>query len=365
MIPKDLNNDYGDRRHKGKATINWRHKMKTWIFWGTALCVLVMTIIGAAQSAEKPVFISLIVDMNVPEAASEDQIVAAKEDLVNLFNIFNERGINWTLVLTNDASDQARLLLAQLTSVADIEVAISGNHSNEMLSSKSYSEQVAILKRSKLYGESCDICAAKEHQVIVKGFMPQSFDQNEDTYKALDSLGFKYNAGFQAGILYAPGHENDVWPYEVEKHKFYAVPVSTYMFSGELIPLDDRYAANKGISSSQWEDMLAKKFDEISGKDEPMVISLSSSTSGSGEYLEALKQFLNYTVSANSKFVVTSDLVDMSRTGNHDFPPSRTAETAQETTSSTTSTVSIESNKSTVCLECDAVKVATSINTTG
>ena len=159
------------------------------------------------------------------------------------------------------------------------------------------------------------ICGTNE--IKVKGFMPQSFEQNEDTYKALDELGFEYNAGFQEGILYAPGHEEDVWPYKVDNHKFYAVPVSTYMFSGELVPLYDRYAKDSGISASQWKDMLIGKFNEISGKDEPMVISLSSPVSGSGEYLEAFKEFMSFASSKNAQFVVTRDLVNMSRTGIH------------------------------------------------
>ena len=53
--------------------------------------------------------------------------------------------------------------------------------------------------------------------------MPPLFDQNEDTYKVMDDLGIKYDAGFQEGIIYAPGHENDVWPYNVEGYGFYAV----------------------------------------------------------------------------------------------------------------------------------------------
>jgi len=214
--------------------------MKKWIFWGSAVCVLLIAMAGSAQSADNPKYINLVVDLNVPQGASEDQLNAAKNSIVNIFNTFNQKGINWTLVLTNDASEQTRLLLGQLTSIGNIEIAVSGNHSDELISTKSYTEQVDILERSKLYGESCDVCGINE--VIVTGFMPQSFDQNEDTYKALDSLGFEYNLGFQAGLIYAPGHEADTWPYKVENHKFYAVPVSTYMLSDELIPLQDRYA---------------------------------------------------------------------------------------------------------------------------
>ena len=83
---------------------------------------------------------------------------------------------------------------------------------------------------------------------------------------------------------YTPGHENDVWPYKVENHNFYAVPVSTYILSGERVALDDREIKAKGLSSDEWYGMLVGKFDEISGKDEPMVVSMTSSVSGSGDY---------------------------------------------------------------------------------
>jgi hypothetical protein len=330
--------------------------MKKWIFWGSAVCVLLIAMAGSAQSADKPMYINLVVDLNVPQGASEDQLNAAKDSIVNIFNTFNEKGINWTLVLTNDASEQTRLLLGQLTSIGNIEIAVSGNHSDELISSKSYTEQVDILERSKLYGESCDVCGLNE--VIVTGFMPQSFDQNEDTYKALDSLGFEYNLGFQAGLIYAPGHEADTWPYKVENHKFYAVPVSTYMLSDELIPLQDRYAVDNGISSTEWLDMLKGKLDEISGKDEPLVVSLSSSASGSGEYLDVLAQFIDYAISDNAHFVVTSDLVAMARDNVHELSSSQTS--AAKTTSGTGSSVEIESN--TTCKECQDLIKATAIN---
>ena len=139
--------------------------MKKWIFWGSAVCVLLIAMAGSAQSADKPVYINLVVDLNVPQGASEDQLNAAKDNIVNIFNTFNEKGINWTLVLTNDASEQTRLLLGQLTSIGNIEIAVSGNHSDELISSKSYTEQVDILERSKLYGESCDICGINEVSV--------------------------------------------------------------------------------------------------------------------------------------------------------------------------------------------------------
>jgi hypothetical protein len=338
--------------------------MKNSILWSGIFCLLIMGIAGEAQSSQKPVFVSLIVDMDVPEFANEDQLNDAKNNMANISDIMRVASITPTLVFTTDASDKARGLLGQFTSELNPDVAMSGNHSNELLSTKSYLEQKDILEKSKFYAETCNICGKNE--VKVKGFMPQSFDQNEDTYKVLDDMGIKYNAGFQAGTLYAAGHENDVWPYKVENHKFYAVPVSTYDFSGELIPLDDRYIANKGISASQWEDLLKGKFDAISGKDEPMVISLSTSISGSKEYLNALVAFLTYTLkSNNARFVTADELVEISSNEFHDLPSALATET-QETEATTpgivTISANVSSNASSYCPECEEIKNATALN---
>jgi hypothetical protein len=329
--------------------------MKTLIICIGIFCLLSAGIAGAKQSSEKPVFVSLIIDMNVPPSANDDQLSEAKNNLLSLYGAIGV--VPTTLVLANDASDRARLILSKTTSDANPDVAISGNHSDELLSTKSYSEQKDILKNSKKYAELCKICGKNE--VNVYGFMPQSFDQNEDTYKVLDDMGIKYNAGFQAGILNAPGHENDVWPYKVENHKFYAVPVSTYDFSGELIPLDDRYITGKSISASQWKDLLIEKFDAISDKDEPMVLSLSTSVSGSGEYLKALVAFMDYAASRNASFVTAYDLVQMSGNEVKDLPVASTTETAQERVISTPSPIAIETNTS--CPECDEIKNSTAI----
>ena len=313
-----------------------------------ASCIMIMLasgICGLAQSSMEPVYVNFIVDMDLPPQATLDQVETGKSDLYNIFNEMNSQKMRWNLFLTKEAADKARLLLAQIVlgnqATGTVEMGISGNHSYEKLSTQSYSEQQSILKDTKAYVEYTKICGINE--VHAMGFLPQSFDQNEDTYKVLDDLGMKYDAGFQAGILYAPGHETDVWPYKVTNHKFYAVPVSSHMFSGELMPLNDRYAKDNGVSSSQWKDMLIGKFNEISGKDEPMVISLSTSISGSGEYLDALKQFIAFAASNDAEFVSSSDLVNMSITGVHDFSGATSAENAQTA-----------ENASFVCTTCDS-----------
>jgi hypothetical protein len=152
------------------------------------------------------------------------------------------------------------------------------------------------------------------------GFMPPSFNQNEDTYKALEDLNIEYDAGFQAGIIFAPGHEQDVWPYKIEGYDLYAVPISNSEISGGKIPLDDKNASENGLTSSQWYDLLVAKLDDAASKREPVVISLSTSVSGAGEYLDALRNFINYAQSKDATFVSSYELVTFSRTGDFKVP---------------------------------------------
>jgi hypothetical protein len=104
-----------------------------------------------------------------------------------------------------------------------------------------------------------------------------------------------------------------VWPYKVEGHKFYAVPISTYRLSGEMVPLQDKYFDESGLGSTQWYDALRGKFEEAQNNDIPMVIVLTSSISGSGDYFDALKRFLDFALSKDTSFVTTMELVNMVR----------------------------------------------------
>ncbi len=327
--------------------------MKSIVYWSINVCLLFMALAGTSHSAENPTIINIMADMNVPPSPNSDDLSKAMTDLFSIAgastykNAASEtESLNWTLFLVNDASLGNRLLLAQLGLDPSVEFGISGNQSYEKLSEKSYDEQKAIIKRAQEIVMACKVCGINE--IAIKGFMPQSFDQNEDTLKILDEMNIEYDAGYQAGILYAPGHENDVWPYLLENHNFYAVPVSSYSLSGEIVPLSDKYAKDEGLSSSQWYDILTGKFDEVSGKDEPLVIYLSTSISGSGEYLDAYKRFVEYALSQDGRFVTTSELVDMARTGNH-AAPALVISTSEET--AVQETTSAEEN-ATVCKTC-------------
>jgi len=267
----------------------------------------------ASQGENTPI-ISLIVDVDVP-ASPDSEEIRSTELILNAFsNDLMKRDTTATLVLTQDVTiSRIRLALARLTVASDFEFAISGKQSDDLLSTMTLSEQEALIKRSIEIAEAAKVCGLTE--VNVAGFLPPGFDQNEDTYKVIDNLGFEYDAGFQAGLIYAPGHEADVWPYQLEGYNFSAVPISSAIVGEELLPLYDKRIVEEGIGASEWTGILKTKLDEAAAEDEPVVILLSTSVSGTGEYFEALKAFLDYAESKNASFVNGRDLVAIAKSG--------------------------------------------------
>lgn len=291
--------------------------MKNMKCFGILIGLLVLILPCISLSEESKPVVNLMISADLPLSASSDEKNTTENQLVAIFQEINSRELTGTIFSTQTVIDSySKLQLTQIARTTSFELGISGNHSDEKLSKESLETQRATLEKSKRYVEACKICGLNE--VTISGFMPQSFDQNEDTYEALDDMGIQYDAGFQAGVLYAPGHENDVWPYMVDGHKFYAAPLSNYNLSGNRVVLQDSYFKDSGLSASQWYDALVGKLDEIQGKDEPMVVSLDTSVSGSGEYLESLGKFMDYALSKNAVFVTSKQLVDMAESGIRD-----------------------------------------------
>ena len=288
--------------------------MRYTILWSLLALILIAMMPGESQVSDKQPLINLMIETQMPFSATDEQI---RSNLDSIYSQINSRGLVGTIFITQDViRKNLDLTLTNIGLRSKVELAMSGNNSNETISSMPYADQSTSLKLSKSLVEACKICG--KNNITVNGFKPQSFDQNQDTYKVLDSLGIQYDAGFQAGLLYTTGHENDVWPYLVQGHKFYAVPVSTYTISGEKLVLQDSYFKNRGFEAAQWYDAMVGKFDEIQGKDEPLVIGITTSISGSGEYLDALNMFMDYALSNKASFVTTMQLVDLAKTGERD-----------------------------------------------
>ncbi len=285
--------------------------MKKMVVYGLMLSILLLGMASADQSENNLMPVNLLVNIDMVESPTEEQVFEAEGNLLNLMHELQNKKLKATFSSPYDViATRIRLRITEAGRDPNFELAMSGNNSHEKLSMKSYAEQESILTRSKQATENARVCGTNE--IVANGFMPQSFDQSQDTYKVLDELGIQYDAGFQAGLLYAPGHENDVWPYQLEGYNFYAVPVSTYILSDKRVPLHDKYFQENGLTSSQWSDALENKFIEAKENGEPVVIALTTSVSGNGDYLNVLKEFLDFAVSKDASFVTTLDLVNMS-----------------------------------------------------
>jgi hypothetical protein len=301
--------------------------MKVLIFAGMLTCIFFLILLGSAQSGDKQVVVNLMLDADVPPSPSEQQGYQTESLLNAMLDEIEGKDLGATIFSTQDVlNTYTRMRITRIGANPKFELAISGNNSKEKLSTESYTKQKAVLEKSREYTESSKYCGINE--ITVRGFMPQSFDQNADTYKVLDELGIQYDTGYQAGIIYAPGHENDAWPYKVEGHQFYAVPVSTYSLSEKRVPLQDKYFNDSSLGSNKWYDALTGKFEEAQKKDQPMVIALTTSVSGSGNYLDALKRFLDFALSKQASFVTTMDLVNMSLIEGYQTPANTTKECA-------------------------------------
>ena len=303
------------------------------IYFILTLCILVTIPAGMSQEESSRPIVNLMIDVSGSLHPNEEQSAVDRDNIANVYNAMIKDKIPSTWFLTQDvSSSQLAMYLTQLGLYGDIEFAIAGNHPDEKLSTMSYSEQLSILQSSKRFASSAHVCGKNEKEI--SGFKPTSFDQDQNTYRALDEMGMKYDAGFKAGILYAPGHENDVWPYPIEGHDFYAVPISSCMISGKKVPLQDSYFKENGLGADQWYDALRSKFNETSEKKEPLVISLTTSISGCGDYLSAFRDFIEYAKSENAYFINTTQLVDMAG-GEVNTAPAITAKTTVSSKCST------------------------------
>jgi peptidoglycan/xylan/chitin deacetylase (PgdA/CDA1 family) len=283
---------------------------KKFVMMGCLIGIFLIVSIGLALSEEKIVVVNLMIDADINAASTPDQIKMAEDSLISLTNQIDPKGLGATLFISENMVRMDRLGVTYQGTMKNHELALQGNRTDEKLSRLSAPDQETKLTsaRDKLY--RCYVCGG-EH-VAIKGFLPSAFDQNEDTFGILEKMGIIYDAGFQAGVVYRPGYENATWPYAIEGHNLYAVPVSTTNIDNERVYLSDRYLKEeKRMSGSQWYDLLVKKFDESSENGDPMVVIFSNLISGDGDYLDAYKKFIDYALSRKAAFVTTLQLVDM------------------------------------------------------
>jgi peptidoglycan/xylan/chitin deacetylase (PgdA/CDA1 family) len=244
------------------------------------------------------------------------QVDAENTDTAGLTRIINElkaRGIHTTIYVTADYVNGGNALMIQGFYGDGFEIALHGFHTGEQLATMTYDEQLDLLTRAKSAVEGCHPCGLYKP---VTGFRPQYFSQNEDTYKALQTLNIGYNSGFKAGLLVMPGHEADYAPYQAtgEGYDFKAVPITTVPFADKTIYLCDiGCATGENMTAEQWSQALQTGVDQCTQDGQPLVVLLHGWYTGDTTqytYWQPLIDLLDRLEAEDADFISTSELVE-------------------------------------------------------
>lgn len=288
------------------------------VLYVCVVCSALIFIVGA-EDAEDTATVNVMIGADLYQGSIEmtdnEMWNLEVDSITKMLNEIDPLGLNVTVFVTGDYVSKIagkamyKLDVTLIGSKMNHEMAMYGMTTGEELGTMPYGEQYPAMREAKRLVESAYICEGRS--IEVKGFLPQSFSQSETTYGILDRIGIVYDAGYQAGLIYEAGHESDAWPYPVEGRNFSAVPISTHMLSGELVPLSDRYAKdNLDLSGAEWGDLLTSEFDECVERGEPMVALFTNVITGQDEgYMEAYRNFVDYANSKDANFVSTLELV--------------------------------------------------------
>jgi peptidoglycan/xylan/chitin deacetylase (PgdA/CDA1 family) len=286
------------------------------------LCII-FAIANADQIEDRSVIVNVMIDCELNPTPHNWTIQEEKaqelDSFTKMLNIMDSRKLNTSIFFTGEFASKkigdisCKDYIALVASNKNHEIALHSMKTADKLGAMSYEEQLALLASAKALIE--DAYKAERSTPII-GFRPQYFNQSEVTYKVLDKLGIVHDSGFQAGLLYAPGHQNDTWPYQLEDHLSYAVPISTYHMGKRAIYACDMSCCRVDkLNGSQWHDYLVSAFKDCKEKDEPMVVIFHNFISGEDPmYMEAFEKFIEFAVSKNATFVSTNELVELTKT---------------------------------------------------
>jgi len=286
------------------------------------LSILCTTVATADRVEDPSVIVNVMIDCELNPTShnltSQEEKALELDSFTKMLDIMDSRKLNSTIFFTGEFASKkignisCKDYIALAASNKNHEIALHSMKTADKLGPMSYEEQLALLTSAKALIE--DAYKAERSTPII-GFRPQYFNQSEETYKALDKLGIVHDSGFQAELLYAPGHQNDTWPYQLENHQSYAVPISTYNMDNRAIYACDMSCCrvNK-LNGSQWHDYLVSAFKECKEKDDPMVVIFHNFVSGEDPiYMEAFEKFIDYAVSENATFVSTNELIELTK----------------------------------------------------
>jgi hypothetical protein len=178
------------------------------------------------------------------------------------------------------------------------------------LSMLTYQEQEQLITGLK---SAIETCLGK----TITGFRCTRFDQNDDTYAILDSLGFEYNLGFVAQTdACLPGHEADTAPYAASGHDFWVVPMHSAYYDDEWVAFCDNPFRDR-VDDDEWGQLLKSEFDSMRSQGRPLLVEVHPYFSGVDEgRFNAFVSFLDYAVQQNARFISVADMVQS--TGSQD-----------------------------------------------
>lgn len=217
------------------------------------------------------------------------------------------RGIRTTVLVNADFATEHCERLRELDALG-FEVMVFArpeprNGESVTMSMLSYEEQKALIRGAK---EAIEACLGEP----VTGFRCTRFDQNEDTFRILDELGFEYNLGFVARTdRCLPGHEEDAAPYSASAHDFWAVPMySVYHEARWRAFCDNPF---RELDAADWEALLMDEVDKLTTQDDPLLVEFHPYFTGVDEgRFAAFVSFLDHAQERNTQFVTVAELVD-------------------------------------------------------
>jgi len=251
--------------------------------------------------------VNLQIDAEFTQKGNEGREREETEFLKKTIKELKKRGIKGTLFVTADFSTVNPHLVNDLFRER-FEIALKGYSTGERLAALTKEAQKELLSNAKEVVEGCVECGTLQSII---GFRPQNFSQNSVTYEIHAELGIRYNSGFKAHLLFLPGHENTTKPYRNQNDTFWAVPISTFYYKGELVCLCDLSAQGKFIVE-EWKEVLSSKLTEVIERGEPLVIVIHGWLTGDekkygfwGPFLD----FLDYAQNRKVHFVTSRELI--------------------------------------------------------
>ena len=180
-----------------------------------------------------------------------------------------------------------------------------------LLSTLPREEQEELLASGKTAIEDC----LGESPV---GFRSTRFDQNEDTYAVLESLGFLYNLSFVARSEGAPeGHEDDTLPYQLPGYSFWAVPMHSTDLGSGPVAFCDKPLSRAIDDTAELGQLLQSELDTMFSQGHPLMLEVHPHYTVPDETIfNAYVDFLDYAVQQGAQFITTAELVDWSQQAN-------------------------------------------------